>query len=1117
MSAPRRGRTPRTHDLTDYDDGQRAQARGDQMVEVSIDGQRMTTTTTNIRPLKILRTKDLAEEDNRLAGWTPIPALDYSAVSDIAQTISSYDEEPDPEIQQGNAKRPRYARADDPMGVWMLESQLHLDELLRREGLGDHLYSPRCDFCNSAPASPVGLFRCKHCSDVLHCETCIRTRHQTRPLHSIQQWNGQFWEKATLHKAPPDSPMTSLDMVFQVGHGGLLCANPRERRRMTVVDVRGIFGLTIQLCGCERGQRRSDPIAQLIAHGWYPATTTTPETCATLEALEMFRLLNVVGNLNVNDFIGSLERLTEGARLDQVPDRYRAFFRMSRQYTYLTRAKRCGQGHTDAGLDKAEKGSLTVSCWACPEEGRNLPQDWDSVRPKDRYLYKLILAMDANFRLKNRIRKNEHADPPLGAGKGYFVMSAGYKEHLKNYIAEKEVSTCAAFAALLQMDSRMTTGLRVSGVGGCVCARHGLVRRQGLGDLQKGERYANMDYICLSTLEDVAVKSVLVSYDIACQWRIFLPVRAERIRAAGGLATELQRFEMQFALPVWHAAAHEPSCQAEYSLSYTEGVGKTDGEGIERTWAVLNPVGWATKEMGPGAQHDAIEDKVDHLNFEKNIGQGKALAAKLVVALAECKAQEAEFAEMDANLRPETRRAWERIYSDWRADHSKLNPFIVAGGKKAGPSEKEIMEDLKAAELAEAREGRAPLVEGKVTAAAFVKAGLQLEESQRRILAELKEKTLVSADRSSQIQELRFALFKKLQTFEKLQETYMPGVASIRAEDEEKRDETKPPPNAEHVQLYLPSDLSAPKRATASLRSAITAEAQLRAGQCADSLQSLRSCAHTRQHLIWTRNANAVGQRATTRYAGMFSRVSERIDRTASKYRRARDGLVALKGTAFAEARGFLVLEDSDIGSSSGVESDAIAIKKLATADTLRSSRNEPTKSAMTREVSWIWRVGGGVDETELHDSVRVEWSKSKARRDRWREEVQLCREEMKRVVRYLHWTQNEWERRGLQRVDVAPDLGHGIRAYAARQKSIHLRIGEQFYAHWSKSIAGVVKDTLSADWKGLLEGTAEDHVDNGDDEREGDDDDGDDDDGNLEVDAPVSRYLTRSRAAEES
>jgi hypothetical protein len=79
---------------------------------------------------------------------------------------------------------------------------------------------------------------------------------------------------------------------------------------------------------------------------------------------------------------------------------------------------------------------------------------------------------------------------------------------------------------------------------------------------------------------------------------------------------------IQYGLPVWHAAAHETSCQAQNSLTYLEGVGHTDGEGIERTWSVLNPVAWATKEMGKGARHDALDDRIDHHNWEKNITQG---------------------------------------------------------------------------------------------------------------------------------------------------------------------------------------------------------------------------------------------------------------------------------------------------------------------------------------------------------------------------------------------------------------------------------------------------------------------------------------------------------------
>jgi Kyakuja-Dileera-Zisupton transposase len=52
----------------------------------------------------------------------------------------------------------------------------------------------------------------------------------------------------------------------------------------------------------------------------------------------------------------------------------------------------------------------------------------------------LILAMDANFRLKNRMRVNDRTDPELGPGWAYFVGNKAYKKHLKNYVSEEDVS-----------------------------------------------------------------------------------------------------------------------------------------------------------------------------------------------------------------------------------------------------------------------------------------------------------------------------------------------------------------------------------------------------------------------------------------------------------------------------------------------------------------------------------------------------------------------------------------------------------------------------------------------------------------------------------------------------
>jgi hypothetical protein len=52
----------------------------------------------------------------------------------------------------------------------------------------------------------------------------------------------------------------------------------------------------------------------------------------------------------------------------------------------------------------------------------------------------LILAVDANFRLKNRLRANEIQNPSLGSGLGYMVEEERYKTHLRNYVAESDVS-----------------------------------------------------------------------------------------------------------------------------------------------------------------------------------------------------------------------------------------------------------------------------------------------------------------------------------------------------------------------------------------------------------------------------------------------------------------------------------------------------------------------------------------------------------------------------------------------------------------------------------------------------------------------------------------------------
>ncbi|KAJ7055432.1 hypothetical protein C8F01DRAFT_1211630 [Mycena amicta] len=883
-----------------------------------------------------------------------------------------------------SVKRKRYDSSDDPMKLWRYEKHVFLEHLVRHDGLGDDHAGPACSLCHAPYGSTTRMFRCEPCGQFLQCQRCLEERHELQPLHPIKEWTGKFWEPAALHQTHVgDKSSRSLQGVYQLGHQGQPCVNPAsaEPQTMVVLDVRGLFTLRVRFCKCAKAANQNK-ISQLMSNGWYPATTLDPATCATFDALETFRLLNVVGNLSAHDYVGTLERLTDPTTLGSTPDRYKAFSRMSRQYQFLKRAKRSGVAHDMDEMEKVKPGGLAVRCWACPQDGFNLPDGWDCGDPDDEYLYCLMLALDANFRLKNRIRTNEKQDPSLGPGWGCFVESEPYKEHLRDY-----VSTCIAFAALMEKETRLTTGLRVSGVGGCVCARHGVVRAQGMGDLQKGER----------------------------------------LRATLAFLTSPE-FKIHFGLPVWHAAAHEVSCQASMSLSHAAGVGRTDREGIERTWATLNPISFATKEMGEGNRLDSIDDKVDHIGFEKNVGQGGMLARKLVIAVAERDKQIKEFVEIDRGLEPDLRREWQGLVTDWIADGSKRNPYVMSGGRDAGPTEAQVAAELRQAEVEEIRQGRGEGFEGRTTATGFIKGLLQLEDLQRRIRHESRGKTL-TAERLSQIEELRASVFKKLKVIRREQEVFMLGVSRLRTNADEGRDRDLPPPKAEDLKLWFPSDLTETQRSWACGGNLVAVEARLREAQCGDAL--------VRTHLIHTRNETAVGQAASTRSRTLIERVT--------KYTQARKALRRLKGEDYAPH--LRELKKDDLHVRTETESDARARIRLGRLGAERRGRNEPlatTTEEGAKGISWIWSSVRQED-----DAVRVHWAKALARRDRWVEEVRLLGEERRRVLRSLWSVQEEWRARVSRRTTVEPRLASGLAAYANRQVSVHREIAEEFYKSW--------------------------------------------------------------------
>lgn len=85
----------------------------------------------------------------------------------------------------------------------------------------------------------------------------------------------------------------------------------------------------------------------------------------------------------------------------------------------------------------------TIGATSIPDSCKlfNAPICIEKVLTVISFLYMLILVLDANFRLMNRLRLNAKLDPPLSSGSTYFVNDGPYQEHLKNYVSEVDVSS----------------------------------------------------------------------------------------------------------------------------------------------------------------------------------------------------------------------------------------------------------------------------------------------------------------------------------------------------------------------------------------------------------------------------------------------------------------------------------------------------------------------------------------------------------------------------------------------------------------------------------------------------------------------------------------------------
>ncbi|KAJ7814307.1 hypothetical protein B0H13DRAFT_2242773 [Mycena leptocephala] len=951
----------------------------------------------------------------------------------------------------------RYLSSDRPLQFWVPLQDEYLAELICLEGRGD-VCTTQCLSCPEDTPPETPRYRCVDCEipDLFCGEFCVQA-HARHPLHRIERWDETHFKRVDLK---------SMGLRVQLGHRlGEACEAPQAgNKHFTVIHNNSIHAVAVDYCGCKDEQIVGSRRQQLLRRSWYPATHKEPKTCTTFVGLETFHIMTLQGKVTTYDYYAGLEKLTDNTGLGKVRDCYKAFMRTMREWRHLMMLKRGGRGNDgDRLVAETRPRELAVVCPACPQLGVNLPEGWESAVPEDKYLYILFIAIDVCFRLKRRLVSSEAKDPGLGSGWSYFTEDRPFREYLLTVTDQKEMSTCSGLAALDYANTKFSRGYASTGVGLGVCTRHEFVQRNGAADLQKGERFANMDYILASLMRHHnPLLPVFFSYDICCQWSKYLLDRLKKLPPLVRLNLVLNL--VRFVIPKLHIYGHKLLCQLLYSLNYTPGAARTDGEGIERPWANVGPVATSTREMGPGGRQDTLNDHWGHWNWIKLVGLGALLKKRLLRAILERNFQHDSLATFTEH-QGEHVSGWKAMVDVFEADNTKPNPYELP---KSGENENDVRMELAKEEAAEQEGGLLPI--HNVSPSVFILAGLDLEEQQRRIKVAVALNKNESSKHSAEIIEKRTKLSRYTACFRKIQAVYMPGALQALADRPAPRGEKEEEAASlvENVPLFLLSALSSELCASGCNKGVDEIEARLRDAQCRSSLDRIRSYLHVKSRFRTYKGAQVRHQGATTRARNLMNRNDGKIRVQGEKYVAAWEAKRALVGedkvgwhrlNPKKDLRCMDSEEDRAIGNHRKKHGKGRkhGVGEAATAEDRTDGvaegqrRKNPTGEG-TRTISWIW-MGADATSTATSEAVltglRVEWCKAWARTRRWMEEVRLLKEEMGRVLLSLRRKSLWWMD---QRTPTGFEDTHaeGAAAYATRQATLYEDLAAEFERMWA-------------------------------------------------------------------
>ncbi|GBB94952.1 hypothetical protein RclHR1_02450005 [Rhizophagus clarus] len=480
--------------------------------------------------------------------------------------------------ESNNPKTANYRQKQDKLAAnWKAVLDDIYNSILDNEVMPDN---PSCFNCDS-----IATLKCLDCGPkIFYCNNCFNHFHNKINLfhYCIYLDNYQF-----------NSNEIKLPQLC-VGK----CEHPVSK--ILTVFLKGWFYIQIPTC--------EGIIESLIKNRLFPASPCNPTLAFSFDVFDMYYQLLFEAQVSHLAFCKVLEAFQYQQNINR--NIYSLFISAFHKYLGF-------KSKLQADLRKyyESESDNNFECPACPQPNENN--------------ITTIISFDGNFQLRRLKSSGNSCEDRLVNDR--FIIS---EEFFSNWVSNNQsfcnnklqkdkkidITSCESnFKAADQLRSfNKSKFLDDTGIFGSTC-RHG-VPLKFLNLKKMGERYILAECLIDNFRHKFSNsdQKFIFLYDIACSFHAHI--------SKSNNPLHLYQDRFKWAVSIFHAYAHTPSCQKIYHPRTIDSIGLTDGESLERLWSYLGKFVNITKYMKSNHRLDILGMALEHI-YQKSI---KRLANNLL-------------------------------------------------------------------------------------------------------------------------------------------------------------------------------------------------------------------------------------------------------------------------------------------------------------------------------------------------------------------------------------------------------------------------------------------------------------------------------------------------------